>query len=404
MIKDPQRHLKIILLSHFPFPNGQAVTNRMISYARGLVEAGHEVEVLTLKPTEIASQVRNKEIKGDFLGIPYRYTSGTSIVQPNVFRRIFLNLKGYFTALKIIKGDKDVSPADLILMVGPQNLLRTLGIWIVTRIFKISFWQERSEYPFITNKPGIRFKIGLFFYLHFTCSLFDGMILITKALQNYFRPRLSKKARIYLLPILVEPDRFATAIEKTPGYPYIAYCGSMEGEKDGIPDLISSFRRIAPDFLKHKLVLIGNTRFPGFAELQKQIDTAGLKDRIVFTGNLGRDELPSWLKGAEALVLARPANKQAEGGFPTKLGEYLASGRPVVVTRTGEIPEFLTDMKDAYLATPGDPEDVAAKLRLLLSFPDQASRIGKAGLETARRCFSYKEQSARMGEFFVENI
>jgi glycosyltransferase involved in cell wall biosynthesis len=377
-----------------------AVTNRMISYARGLAEAGHEVETLILKPTEQAPSILNQEAEGNYLGVKFFYTSGTTRKQKGIAGRLTLNIKGYFRALSMLRGYKNQRKADLVIMVGPQSFARTLGLWLFSRINKIKFWQERSEYPFLTDKPGVLFNIGLFIYLRITCRLFDGMILITKALENYFRNYLRKGARSYILPMLVEEERFSNAVGNKPGYPYLAYCGSMEGEKDGVPDLIRAFHLIAGEFPKYRLVLIGNTGFEGFSDLQKQIEGYGLQDRVIFTGRIERDALPGWLKGAEGLVLARPANKQAEGGFPTKLGEYLATGRPVVVTRTGEIPEFLTDMKDAYLATPGDPEDVAAKLRLLLSFPEQSARIGKAGLETARRCFGYKEQSARMGEFF----
>ena len=48
------------------------------------------------------------------------------------------------------------------------------------------------------------------------------------------------------------------------------------------------------------------------------------------------------------LVLARPDNIQAKGGFPTKLGEYLATGNPVVVTKVGEIPNYLIDGVNAF--------------------------------------------------------
>ncbi|MFN8209094.1 MAG: glycosyltransferase family 4 protein [Bacteroidales bacterium] len=401
MARDREKRLRIVLLSHFPFPYGLAVTNRLIAYARGLAEAGHKVEVLVMKPTEDEKALLNKETSGDYLGIKFQYTSGTTLLQRSVQGRIRASFLGYVRTLQLLSAGANRPKADLVIMVGPQSFLRTLGLWLFTRVRKISLWQERSEYPFLTNKPGIRFQLELFLYLRITCRLLDGMIVITKALDQYFRKFLRKNVPSYILPILVEVDRFSNTEGNRPGYSYLAYCGSMEGEKDGLPDLIRAFHLLAAEFPKEKLVLIGSTGFDGFAALKQRVVDPGLADRVVFTGRIERDQLPGWLKGARALVLARPANKQAEGGFPTKLGEYLATGRPVVVTRTGEIPEFLTDMKDAYLATPGDPEDVAAKLRLLLSSPEQAERIGKEGLETARRCFGYKEQAEKMGEFFT---
>jgi glycosyltransferase involved in cell wall biosynthesis len=377
-----------------------AVTNRMISYGRGLVEAGHKVEILLPKPTERSPGILNREAKGNYSGIEYHYTSGTSVVPEGFIRRVWKNGAGYFNALKIIRGI-DGQAADLMIMVGPQGFLRTFGYWILSRIKGISYWQERSEYPFLTNKPGPVFRLNLFIYLHLTCRMFDGMILITKALKEYFHKHLRKSAGSYILPMLVEVERFALATEMKPGFPYIAYCGSMEGEKDGVQDLVTAFSLIASDFPDVRLVLIGNSEFAGSEHLKNQISKTGLDHRIIFTGRIERDALPGWLKGAQALVLARPNNKQAEGGFPTKLGEYLATGRPVVVTRTGEIPEFLTHLKDAFLAEPGHPEDVAEKLGMLLSDTDAAKTVGMEGFETAKRCFGYKEQTKKMGDYFL---
>ena len=62
------------------------------------------------------------------------------------------------------------------------------------------------------------------------------------------------------------------------------------------------------------------------------------------------------------MALARPTNKQAEGGFPTKLGEYLATGNTVVVTNVGEIGEFLHDKVNAFVSDPDSPEKNFVKL------------------------------------------
>ena len=41
-------------------------------------------------------------------------------------------------------------------------------------------------------------------------------------------------------------------------YPYIGYCGTISGNKDGVPILIEAFASIADRFPQHKLVLVGN--------------------------------------------------------------------------------------------------------------------------------------------------
>jgi glycosyltransferase involved in cell wall biosynthesis len=89
-------------------------------------------------------------------------------------------------------------------------------------------------------------------------------------------------------------------------------------------------------------------------------------------------------------VLARPDSLQAQAGFPTKLGEYLATGRPVVVTRTGEIGSYLVDGKSAYLAEPGNVKDIARQIDAVLSNPDAARVVGEAGRKVSIECFDWR--------------
>ena len=58
-----------------------------------------------------------------------------------------------------------------------------------------------------------------------------------------------------------------------------------------------------------------------------------LEEKVIFTGAVPYTDVPQLLIDAEILALDRPDNKQAKYGFPTKLGEYLMTGNPVVIPR-----------------------------------------------------------------------
>ena len=90
-----------------------------------------------------------------------------------------------------------------------------------------------------------------------------------------------------------------------------------------------------------------------------------IMDEVIFTGKIQKDLMPDYLCNANVLCLARPNNIQAQGGFPTKLGKSLATGNPVVVTKVGEIPDYL-DEQSAYLACPGSVDDFANNLKKAL--------------------------------------
>jgi glycosyltransferase involved in cell wall biosynthesis len=99
------------------------------------------------------------------------------------------------------------------------------------------------------------------------------------------------------------------------------------------------------------------------------------------------------------LVLSRPDNVQAKFGFPTKVGEYLLSGRPIVVTDVGNITDFLKDGINAYLTQPGDYEAFAKKMVEVSSDTTRANEIGRRGRETALLSFNSEIESLKLMKF-----
>ena len=60
------------------------------------------------------------------------------------------------------------------------------------------------------------------------------MILISDVLSEYFENYLTRTAKRIVLPIVVDPSRFETAEMNSDQPEYVAYCGSMQSNKDGI--------------------------------------------------------------------------------------------------------------------------------------------------------------------------
>lgn len=105
------------------------------------------------------------------------------------------------------------------------------------------------------------------------------------------------------------------------------------------------------------------------------------------------------LKNAEVLALDRPDNLQAKYGFPTKLGEYLLTENPVVITSVGDIPKFLKDGVSALIAKPFDSEDFSSKLIWALNNREEAEIIGKNGKDIAVKSFNSFSETRKLVDF-----
>src|SRR5581483_6705553 len=94
-----------------------------------------------------------------------------------------------------------------------------------------------------------------------------------------------------------------------------------------------------------------------------------------FVGWLSQDDLPHHLRAAHVLVMPTVA-QEALGRTAV---EAMAAGRPVVASRIGGLPFTVADGSTGLLCEPGDPDDLARQIELLLDDPALRERTGRAG-------------------------
>ncbi len=68
--------------------------------------------------------------------------------------------------------------------------------------------------------------------------------------------------------------------------------------------------------------------------------------------------------------------------------EAMASEVPVIATRSGGVPELITDGENGYLFPVGDVDSMAARAIEILSNPELQRRLGRNARETAERKFN----------------
>lgn len=369
---------RFYIVSNSYHPN-TASTNRLMGYIKAFSQLGVKVDVTFFMP----DAARSKAPKLD--NVTYHYYWKYFPVITKMRFVLYQFLYSYLFYMKVKKGDT-------VYMYTCDSLLMLLSKKKNIRLF-----YERTEH---TNFSRMKFiDYNKFFKV---CSKINGLFLISEPLRKHFLEKGVPEEIIHIINMTVDQSRFKGLMKQYSTEKYIAYCGTASNNKDGVDELIKSFaivHRKRPDV---KLMIIGRTPskndISGNAELIKNF---GLEKSIVFTGIVSANEIPQILKNAEVLALDRPNSIQAECGFPTKLGEYLLSENPVVITDVGDISKFLIDGVSARIAKEKDPSDFAEKLLWCLNNPDEASIIGKEGAEVARQCFdSFKEGEKMLSYIF----
>lgn len=232
----------------------------------------------------------------------------------------------------------------------------------------------------------------------------DCFAVMTQTLLTHYKRMAKPDADFMHFPMTVDLSRFAIKKNNVKYFkPYIAYTGAFSDGKDGVDILIKAFEIISKKYNDIHLYLAGFYH-KDVIKQKELIERLDLKDRITYLGALNKEEIPEFICNAKLLVLPRPNSHQAQGGFPTKLGEYLASGNPVCVTSVGEIPDYLRDNISAFMARPGDVNSFADAMDRALSNSERAKEVGKEGKIVAETNFSIEVQSKRLVCFLKRNL
>lgn len=387
--------MNIIVVSSFSPQNSGAPANRMLSYCKGFIELGHNVKILVMANSDLDERVQFIDgIEISYLRSQNKKTNLFLIGKFFVLSSLILSFRKLNC---IISASKDISGSILV----SDNFLITLLSLFVLKLNRIKVFTDRSEYPEFMRSD----KIDSFRYLNSKMIFFldrkfySGMFIMTRHLINFYSA-YTKTPYVHI-PMTVDISRFETPEKnQVQKCKYYAYCGDMTGNKDGVVDLLHAYKLFCETHSDVKLYLIGGCQSEeDFIKIKTLSEEIG--ENVVLVGRLNRDEIVPVLKNARALLLARPANKQAEGGFPTKLGEYLLTGKPVVVTRTGEIPDYLEDGFSAFMCEPNNPEAFAEKMEELEKDYDRSLLIGKNGKNVAIKEFNYLTQSKKMLDFIM---
>jgi glycosyltransferase involved in cell wall biosynthesis len=73
----------------------------------------------------------------------------------------------------------------------------------------------------------------------------------------------------------------------------------------------------------------------------------------------------------------------------------MAMKKPVIASAVGGIPEIIVPDKTGILIPPQNPDALADAILFLLNNPDIASKMGEAGYERVRRCFTLESVVAQ---------
>jgi len=403
------RSLRIALLSYRSKPHcgGQGVYVRHLS--RELCELGHHVEVFSgqpypeLDPGPVLREVPSLDLYRD--EDPFRtarwgeYRDWADVLETAMMwggafpEPLTFSLRA-LRALAPRAADFDVVHDNQGLGYGMLGV-RRLGLPLVTSIhhpisvdkridLESSGWltalSKRRWYGFVRMQARVARRVGR-----------SGPLITVSesSRRDICRDFRVRPEHVHIIPLGVDTRVFRLReAARVPGR--IVAVASADSPMKGIATLLRAVGKLVTDTDAH-LVVVGKPA-PATERLAAQLSLA---DRVTFTHGLSDEAFSALLASAEIAVV--PSLYE---GFSLPAVEHMASGTPLVASRTGALPEVTGDA--AVLVTPGEDEELAAVLRRLRGSPAERAELAGRALRRVRERFAWPAVAqATVGQYLA---
>ncbi|MBN1186226.1 MAG: glycosyltransferase [Bacteroidales bacterium] len=380
------QELNCIFLGSFLYPKGYAATKRKQQFLDYLLIQKVKVRVLITHKLARGSEIN--ENQGTYNGIPYE------VIAPKLkknffalFFYVFLILKSIYLIIKY--REKHFKNVIVVFGINYETLLalviaKFLGFKIVFDIV-----EDFSTLNFGSNKINrIKNWILRVYPKRFIKNLADGISVVSLFLKNKYSDS-KKNIPVELIPVSasnLSMSQFKLRVNE----PFNLLYSGTYGDKDGLDVL---FRAVNKFFNLHnnsKLILTGNC--PEHIKQQAKEEFRVL-DNIVFTGRLEDNLFFEVLSYSNVLLMTRNATDFANAGFPYKLGEYLASGNPVICTKVSDVELYIKDKESAYLIAPDSCDELFEALDYIYNNQEEAKNVGFKGRQIAFEYFNPETNS-----------
>ena len=165
----------------------------------------------------------------------------------------------------------------------------------------------------------------------------------------------------------------------------------------GIDILISAFKKVFDEIKNAKLIIAGDGALR--PDYENQAKNLGISDNVIFTGNVSNGELKNYYGLCDIYVCASINNSEA---FGLTLVEAKAFGKPVIGADLPGVRSVVGDGASGLTVKPGDSNELADKIKILLTDDKLREKFGQAGLKQAREKYNWDKHAAKLEQLYGE--
>lgn len=384
---------KVVIFFNEQLPVGSAAATRAVAFAHILNDLGYTPLLLGV------NYKGETALHGTYEGVAYevlnfvelKYRGVNRLIREHALRRELVNWLE-------INCCSDNTAAVLL------GVTRRETAWVYGTIQRkgipvlkdVTEWYNRKHFSGLHGMLHLIEDRMTMYHWNVKCR---NIIGISRLLQDYYGSHGCNTIRI---PTILDTERFPASLEccSADGKVKILYAGSPE-KKDYIVNAAKAISLLNDEERKRLQLHFYGAEEKDFINLGMTDDEIKSISSCFFChGRVPHDEVKQKLQSADFTILLRPNLRYANAGFPTKVGESMAMGVPVIANLTSDIGLFLHDGVEGLVCENETPEACADAFRRALRLTrEEKLSMRRAARSQAEQSFDYRQYCDKMKNF-----
>jgi colanic acid biosynthesis glycosyl transferase WcaI len=404
--------MKILVVSQYFWPENFRIND----LCAGLVERGHEVTVLTAKPS-----YPDGFFLPEFIEDPekYRQYHGCDIVRAPIVSRgqgsslklVANYISFFFSASTIGLWMLRKRRFDIVFVCQLSPVTIALPALLYKRIYKqpvvmwvLDLWPESlSAVGAVKSKKLLSMASSLISYIYKNCDL---ILCQSKMFQPAILKHYDQKKNVRYFPSwsekIFEVSAVADKLKFDSDVFKVLFAGNI-GDAQDFPSIL-----MAAEILKEReanicLFIVGDGRLKKW--LARQVVERGLCDYIHLLGHYPLEEMPSFYASADALLATLKGGVAFSMTIPGKVQSYMLSSRPILTMLSGEGSRVIDEARCGLTANSGEYVQLADNIVKMSNMPKQSlEQFGSNAYEYSANEFDRDTLISQLISWFDETI
>ena len=219
----------------------------------------------------------------------------------------------------------------------------------------------------------------------------DAIVTLSPALASSLKKSVPASVPVSVIGNCVNDGFFDLSFSPNTDVKNVMYLGTLSPAND-FSLIVEAAKKLRNQRLR--FTIIGSGEMAG--SIVDLLEKSHLKSIHFEAHPVNHDDVPARLSEADILILAlKPGFGQVS--FPSKLVEYLATGRPVICVTDGELAKVIRSQQIALVTEPGDANDLVNAIMKLSSDHKLFDELRLKGRQYAYREYSFQSFNRKVG-------